>query len=148
MSGIFFTREEHDELDHDVNKGEEPSDYLKGYQHAIFEMQKQYNLRNINVPITTNKTQPNKDAPKAAKVRKDSPPPPPAKETEKCASVCSLESEISKIKIPVPFGEILKVNEYKIKIVKMLNSQPGVADILNVQEDHPTIYLGPRLEDE
>ena len=30
----------------------------------------------------------------------------------------------------------------------MLNSQPGVADILNVQEDHPNIYLGPRLEDE
>ena len=30
----------------------------------------------------------------------------------------------------------------------MLNSQPGAADILNVLEDHPTIYLGPRLEDE
>ena len=49
---------------------------------------------------------------------------------------------------PIPFGEILKVNEYRSKIVKMLNSQPGVADILNFQEDHPTIYLGPRLEDE
>lgn len=30
----------------------------------------------------------------------------------------------------------------------MLNSQPGVADILDVQEDNPIIYLGPRLEDE
>ena len=48
----------------------------------------------------------------------------------------------------IPFGEIIKVNEYKSKIVKMLNSQPGASDILNVQEDHPTIYLGPRLEDE
>ena len=30
----------------------------------------------------------------------------------------------------------------------MLNSQPGAADILNIQEDHPTIFLGPLLEDE
>lgn len=30
----------------------------------------------------------------------------------------------------------------------MLNSQPVVADILNVQEDHPTIYLGQRMEDD
>lgn len=55
MSGIFLTKEEHDELDHDVNKAKEPSDYLIGYQHAIFEMQKQYNLRNRNVPNTANK---------------------------------------------------------------------------------------------
>ena len=41
MSGMFLTKEEHDESDHDVNKGEEPSHYLKGYQHAIFEMKKQ-----------------------------------------------------------------------------------------------------------
>ena len=67
-------------------------------------MSKQYNLRNRNVPITANKTQPKKDAPKAAEVRKDTPTPPPIKEIEKFASVFSLESEISKIKIPVPFG--------------------------------------------
>jgi len=30
----------------------------------------------------------------------------------------------------------------------MLNSRQGATDILNVQEYHPTIYLGPRLEDE
>lgn len=30
----------------------------------------------------------------------------------------------------------------------MLNSQPRVANILNVQEDNPIICLGPRLEDE
>ena len=71
MSGMFLTKKEHDESDHDVNKGEEPSDYLKGYQHAIFEMKKQYNLRNGNVPLTANKTQLEKDAPKATEVRKD-----------------------------------------------------------------------------
>ena len=56
MSRMFLTKEEHDESDHEVNKGEEPSDYFKRYQHAIFEMQKQYNLRNINVPIIASKT--------------------------------------------------------------------------------------------
>ena len=100
---MFLTKEEHDELDHEVNKGEEPSNYLKGYQHAIFEMQKQYNLRERNVPITAKKTQTKKYAPKAAEVRKDTPPPPPAKEIEKSAFVFILESDISKIKIPVPF---------------------------------------------
>ena len=30
----------------------------------------------------------------------------------------------------------------------MLNSQLGATDILDVQEDNPTIYLGPRLEDD
>ena len=30
----------------------------------------------------------------------------------------------------------------------MLNTQPGPSDILNQQEDHPTIFLGPRVEDE
>ena len=115
---MFLTKEEHDELDHDVNKGEEPSDYLKGYQYAIFEMQKKYNLRNRNVPITASKTQPKKYAPKVSESRKYTPHPPPVKETEKYAFVFSLESEISKIRIPVPFGQILKVNEYRSKIVK------------------------------
>lgn len=30
----------------------------------------------------------------------------------------------------------------------MLNSQSRAVDILNVQVDNPTIYLGPRLEDD
>ena len=111
-------------------------------------MQKQYNLRNRNVPIIANKTQPKKDAPKVADGKKEAPKVvegkkdtstvPPTKEIEKSVSVFNLENEISKIKISVPFGEILKVDEYRSKIVKILNSQPGTADILNVLEDHPT----------
>ena len=164
VSGIFLTKEEHDESSM-TKPGEEPSDYSKGYQHAIFEMQKQYNLRNRNVPITTSKAQPKKDASKAVEDKKDKSKvvegkddslpckkdiqaPSPTKEIEKTVSVFNLENEIAKIKISVPFSEILKVDKYRSKIVEMLNSQPGVADILNVQEDNPIIYLGPRLEDE
>lgn len=80
--------------------------------------------------------------------KKDIQLPPLVKDVEKPISVFNLENEISKIKISAPFSEILKVNEYRSKIVKMLNSQPGAADILNVQEDNPTIYLGPRLKDD
>ena len=53
-SEIFLTKEEHDESSQ-LKAEEEPSDFLKGYQHAIFEIQKQYNLRNRDVPITANK---------------------------------------------------------------------------------------------
>jgi len=54
VSGIFLTKEEHDESSM-IKSREEPSDFLNGFQHAIFEMQKQYNLRNRDVPITANK---------------------------------------------------------------------------------------------
>lgn len=110
------------------------------------------------MPIIAYKTQPKKDtpkvfdgkedAPKVAKGKKDTPVVPPIKEAEKSIFVFNLENEISKIKISVSFGEILKVDEYRRKIVKILNSQPGATNILNLLEDHPTIYLGPRLEDE
>lgn len=147
MSGIFLTKEEHVESDL-VYQGKEPSDYLKGYQHAIFEMQKQYNLRNINVLIIANKAQPKKDVSKVAKGKKDSPLgrkdtqlPPPIKEPEKSVCGFNLENEISNIKISVPFSEILKVNQYRSKIEEMLNLQLGAADILNVQEENPTIYI-------
>lgn len=30
----------------------------------------------------------------------------------------------------------------------MLNTEFGSSDILNVQEDYPTVFLGPRAEDE
>ena len=126
-------------------------------------MQKQYNLRNRNVVIIANIAQPKKDAskvaeakndtPKVAEGKKDSPLgrkdtqlPPPIKEAENSVSVFNLENEISKIKISAPFSEVLKVNQYRSKIVEMLNSQLGATDILNVQEDNPTIYLGPMLE--
>lgn len=164
VSGIFLTKEEHDESSM-IKSGEEPSDFLKGYQHTIFEMQKQYNLRNRDVHITANKAQPKKNTSRTVEdkkenskvvegkddsplVKKDIQILSPPKEIDKTTSVFNLENEIAKIKISVPFNDILKVDKYRRKIVEMLNSQPGVADILNVQEDNPVIYLGPRLEDE
>ena len=82
---------------------------------------------------------PKNDTPKVAEGKKDTPHGkkdtqlhPLIKEVEKSFSVFNLENKISNIKISVPFSNILKVNEYRSKIVKFLNSQPGAADILNV----------------
>ena len=49
--GMFLTKEEHDESNNDIcnEETEKQSEYQKDYQHAIFEMKKQYNLRNRNV---------------------------------------------------------------------------------------------------
>ena len=65
-ASMFLKKEEHDESSHDIGNHEieKPSDYLKGYQHDIFEMQKKYNLRSRNVPTVANKNQPKKDGPK------------------------------------------------------------------------------------
>lgn len=127
MLGIFLTKEEHDESS--ITKPREQlSDFLKGYQHASFEMQKQYNLRNRNVPIIARKAQPKKDASKAVEDKKDnskvvegkndSPPDrkdiqatSPSKEIEKIVSSFNFENEIARIKISVLYSEILKVDK-------------------------------------
>jgi len=62
--------------------------------------------------------------------------------------IFNLESEISNIKIVVPFGEIIRVTEYRKKIVRMLNAEVGSSDILNLHEDHPTLFVGSRVENE
>ena len=82
------------------------SDYLKSYQHAIFEMKKQYNLRNINVPITTNKSKPKIYSPKLTEQNKDTPP--HGKDIEKTPSAFNLENEISKIKNLFPLVKSLR----------------------------------------
>jgi len=62
-------------------------------------------LRNIKVPVVSNKNQPKKHAPKITEQKKET----PTKEVEKTQPIFNLESEISKIRIVVPFGEIIRV---------------------------------------
>ena len=50
------------------------------------------------------------------------------------------------MKILVPFSELLKNYEYREQIVRMLRAEEGV-DSLNLQDDHPTIMFGPKVED-
>jgi hypothetical protein len=53
---------------------------------------------------------------------------------------------MSKIKIFVPFNEMIKNSEYRNQIIKMLNMEETY-DTLNIQDDHPTILFGPRVEE-
>jgi hypothetical protein len=53
---------------------------------------------------------------------------------------------MAKIKISVPFNELIRKGEYREKIIKMLK-MGGTPDTLNVQDDHPAILFGPRVEE-
>jgi hypothetical protein len=68
------------------------------------------------------------------------------KEVEKTSSSFDFESEMAKIKILVPFNELIKNSEYRKKIIKMLKTEQ-TSDTLNIQDDHPTILFGPRVEE-
>jgi hypothetical protein len=84
-----------------------------------------------------------KKAPEASRetgvkeVDKVPPPPPPP---------FNFENEMAKIKIFVPFNELIKKGEYRDQIIKMLKMEE-TPDTLNVQDDHPAILFGPRVEE-
>jgi hypothetical protein len=50
------------------------------------------------------------------------------------------------IKISVPFNELIRNNEYRNPIIKMLK-MGQTSDTLNIQDDHPAILFGPRVEE-
>jgi hypothetical protein len=68
------------------------------------------------------------------------------KEVEKACPPFNFEHEMAKIKIYVPFNELIRKGEYREKIIKMLK-MVGTLDTLNVQDDHPAILFGPRNEE-
>jgi hypothetical protein len=53
---------------------------------------------------------------------------------------------MEKIKISVPFNEPIRIMEYKIQIVKILKMEQ-TSYTLNVQDDHPAILFGHRVEE-
>ena len=67
------------------------------------------------------------------------------KEVEKAQTPFNFESEMDKIKIFVPFNELIKNGEYRNQIIKMLKMEYA-PDTLNIQDDHPTILFVPHVE--
>jgi hypothetical protein len=67
------------------------------------------------------------------------------KEVEKVCPPFNFEHEMAKIKISVPFNELIRKGEYREKIIKMLK-MGGTPDTLNVQDDHPAILFGRALK--
>ena len=72
---------------------------------------------------------------------------PNLKDVEKTKALFSLENKISKVKISVPFSKLIKNNEYRKQILKMFKSNQISSDILNLQDDYPTVLSGPRVEE-
>ena len=68
------------------------------------------------------------------------------KEVEKTSSSFNFESEMAKIKIYVPFNELIKNNEYRNQIIKMIKMEQNFGT-LNIQDNHLAILFGPRVEE-
>jgi hypothetical protein len=61
---------------------------------------------------------------------------------ERSAPPFNLQAEISKIKIVVPFNEILRIPEHRGQLSHMIKSEE-TSDTLNLQDDKPKIMFGP-----
>jgi hypothetical protein len=68
------------------------------------------------------------------------------KEVEKTSSNFNFESEMAKIKISIPFNEMIKNSEYRNQIIKMLKMEE-TSYTLNTQDDHPAILFDPCVEE-
>ena len=68
-------------------------------------------------------------------------------EVNKTVHNFNLENELGKIKIPMPFTELMKNPSYKESVLKMIgltNSLP-LSDTVNLQEENPKIFIGLAL---
>jgi len=71
------------------------------------------------------------------------------REALKPTSSFNFENKIQNIRIPVPITELVKNEDFKRSLSKLLHSkslQPS-SDSVNVQYEKPTIILGPMVED-
>jgi hypothetical protein len=70
------------------------------------------------------------------------------REFEKSVGIFNLENELNKIKIPVPLVELARNPVYKKQISKVINFSDAEcqADVINLQDEKPTIMFGPHIE--
>jgi hypothetical protein len=74
---------------------------------------------------------------------------PEVREIMKPPSYFNFEHEIQKIRIPVPLSELVKHEDFKRSLSKLLQSEPSChsTDSVNLQDEKPTVILGPLIED-
>jgi hypothetical protein len=72
------------------------------------------------------------------------------KELENSVGMFNLENELNKIKIPVPLVELARNLVYKKQISKVINFPDAEcqADVINLQDEKPTIMFGPHIEND
>jgi hypothetical protein len=60
----------------------------------------------------------------------------------------NFESEIQKVKIPMPLTELMKNEIFKAAILKSLEPKTSPSDdFVNLQDDKPKVTIGPMIED-
>ena len=65
----------------------------------------------------------------------------------KAFSMFNLQNELAKLKILIPFNELLRNQEYRDAITHMIMNQgESHPDILELTEDNPTIILGSKID--
>jgi hypothetical protein len=71
------------------------------------------------------------------------------KEVLKPPPFFNFDHEIQKIRIPVPLSELVKHEDFKRSLSKLLQSEPTShsTDLVNLQDEKPTVILGPLVED-
>jgi hypothetical protein len=76
-------------------------------------------------------------------------PVPDVKEIPKLTSPFNFEHEIQKIRILVPLSELVKHEDFKRSLSKLLQSEPSShpSDSINLQDENPIVILGPMVED-
>jgi hypothetical protein len=59
----------------------------------------------------------------------------------------SLESELAKLKIPIPLSELMNKNAYSSQVIKALNIEPGVGtNTVNIADNQPELLFGHEVE--
>ena len=67
-------------------------------------------------------------------------------DVDKIYSMFNLQSELAKLKISIPFNELLRNQEYKNTITKMISNQGEThPNILELTDDNRTIVLGSKI---
>jgi hypothetical protein len=70
------------------------------------------------------------------------------REILKLPSSFSFEHQIQKIRIPIPLIELVKHEEFKRSLSKILQPEPPChsIDSINLQDENPAFILGPMIE--
>ena len=59
----------------------------------------------------------------------------------------NLQNELAKLKVSIPLNELLRNQEYRDTIMKMIANQgESHPDILELTEDNPNIILGSKID--
>jgi hypothetical protein len=136
----------------ELSKGEKVSNTPNRYN--LRSKKKEGNFDSQDQPLIAKR--PTKAAATTTKEKKTQNASPAAKEpvsevrkVPKSLSSFSFEHEIQKIRIPVPLSELVKNEDFKRSLSKMLQSEPPKpsTDSINLQDENPTVFLGPMVED-